>query len=123
VAKGKQMRQELQDKLQTIFPTFFRNRHSLPSCYDGWFMIVWDLCQAIQALNPSSDFEVIQAKEKFGTLRFYVQCANEQIYQLIREAEQKSAETCEECGQPGEQRNNGWIKTLCDRCQELRDKQ
>jgi hypothetical protein len=107
------MRQELRDKLQSTFPTFFRNR-GLPECRDGWFKIVWNLCSSIQALNPTSDFEVLQVKEKFGMMSFYITCASNEIYTLIREAGLKSAETCEECGQPGTLRKDGWWKTLCD---------
>jgi uncharacterized Zn finger protein (UPF0148 family) len=31
-----------------------------------------------------------------------------------------SAITCEECGNPGRSRDGGWIRTLCDNCQEGR---
>lgn len=57
-----------------------------------------------------------QVKEKFGTLRFYLTCGTDEMYDAIRVAEEESARTCEECGMPGEQRGGGWILTLCDRC-------
>jgi len=41
-------------------------------------------------------------KEKFGGLRFYVNCRrNEAIRQRIEAAIQESFHTCEVCGQPG----------------------
>ena len=54
-------------------------------------------------------------KEKFGGLRFYVNCRrNEAIRQRIGIAADESFHTCEICGQTGELREDGWIKTLCD---------
>jgi hypothetical protein len=64
----------------------------------------------------------VQVKEKFGTLRFYVQGANEQTYHYIEFAEALSARTCEECGAPGRTRGGGWVRTLCDRHEEERTK-
>jgi hypothetical protein len=46
-------------------------------------------------------FELLQVKEKFGGLR-------------IETAVHESFHTCEVCGQPGELREDSWIKTLCD---------
>jgi hypothetical protein len=40
--------------------------------------------------------------------------ANDAIRQRIEGAKQKYFHTCEVCGQPGETREGGWIKTLCD---------
>ena len=57
-----------------------------------------------------------QVKEKFGTLRFYMTTETEEMSALIREAEERSAVTCEECGSPGTCRDGGWILTLCDKC-------
>ena len=59
-----------------------------------------------------------QVKEKYGTLRFYMSSGNEEIWNLIEEAEKKSAETCEGCGVPGELRQGSWSGTSCDNCGE-----
>jgi hypothetical protein len=60
-------------------------------------------------------FEVLQVKEKFGGLRFYVNCRrNEAMRQRIGIAADESFRSCEVCGQPGELREDSWIKTLCD---------
>jgi hypothetical protein len=60
-------------------------------------------------------FEVLQVKEKFGGLRFYVNCRrNEAIRQRIGIALDKSFHTCEICGQPETPREARCIKTLCD---------
>ena len=60
------------------------------------------------------DGQVLQVKEKFGGLRFYIGAGNGPIGACIQDAENESLRTCEECGAPGKQRDGGWIKTLCD---------
>ena len=58
---------------------------------------------------------MLQAKEKFGGLRFYVNCRKEgAIRQRIGIAADESFHTCEVCGQPGKLREERLIKTLCD---------
>jgi len=66
--------------------------------------------------------EAVQVKEKFGTLRFYVNDYTDAIENYINFAESMSACTCEECGKPGKQTTKGWTITLCEDCQEKRDK-
>ncbi len=58
---------------------------------------------------------IAQVKEKFGGLRFYVYGGTEEHRHFIRFAEAMSYRTCEQCGAPGETRNTGYMKTLCDR--------
>ena len=38
---------------------------------------------------------------------------------MVRMAESMSAVTCETCGNLGQQRGGGWIRTLCDHHEEL----
>lgn len=61
---------------------------------------------------------VVQVKEKFGGLRFYYAGGTTHLQDLIDVLCDKSYETCENCGQPGRVRDDGWIKTRCDSCQE-----
>jgi hypothetical protein len=60
-----------------------------------------------------------QIKEKFGTLRFYYTGGDDVIDGMVRMAESMSGVTCETCGNPGQQRGGGWIRTLCDHHEEL----
>ena len=55
-----------------------------------------------------------QVKEKFGTLRFYYTGGDDEISGLVRMAESMSGVTCEECGNPGETKGQGWVVTLCE---------
>jgi hypothetical protein len=55
-----------------------------------------------------------QVKEKYGTLRFYVDGASEEHRNYIAFAEIMSGNTCEKCGAPGKIRGRGWYYTACD---------
>ena len=83
---------------------------------DGWFKIIWNLCEKIESLAKDT-FEVLQVKEKFGTLRFYTSSSTNEIEKFIDEAEELSSKTCELCGQEGSlHTSGGWLKTLCSKC-------
>lgn len=106
------------------------------SCGDGWFQIVWDLSEKIEAALKCLDvergtpettnatkhpkqsaaeaFRVVQVKEKFGGLRFYTNYHTDEIGKLIGDAERLSYKTCEVCGQPGVLRGSHWLFTACD---------
>lgn len=84
---------------------------------DGWRELVEQLCYDLK------DFpiEVVQVKEKFGGLRFYIDTKSDEIYdkatKIIHEAEAKSFVICENCGMHGNLRNkHGWLTTLCSTC-------
>jgi len=57
---------------------------------------------------------VVQVKEKFGTLRFYIQAGTEEHYNYISFAESMSGHTCETCGSPGKRLGRGWVYTACE---------
>lgn len=86
----------------------------------GWHPILTQLHADVVALDP--DYRVAQVKEKFGGLRAYlVHASHPDIEPLIRAAESKSMQTCEECGAPGRVRNRVnrvWLQCLCDACSE-----
>lgn len=88
---------------------------------DGWFKIVDDLCSEITHYCKSHAIEipeVVQVKEKFGGLRFYIGGVHpdhfDNIFGFINKAERVSLKTCEICGKAGKPNNEGWIKTLCE---------
>ena len=64
-----------------------------------------------------------QVKEKFGTLRFYYTGGDDVIDGMVRMAEAMSGITCESCGNPGERTGGGWIKTICEPCEDKRAKE
>lgn len=85
---------------------------------NGWLGLIKELIE--EAIKLGWDRQVCQIKEKFGGLRFYINGAPDEVHKLIREAEDKSYEICEVCGEPGEMRHGGWIVTLCDKHNEER---
>jgi hypothetical protein len=54
-----------------------------------------------------------QVKEKYGTLRVYMDNTSSSDNELITYAELMSECTCEECGNSGRTYMLGWHKTLC----------
>ena len=88
---------------------------------DGWIPIIDRLAEDLVRMGWDRDLH--QIKEKFGTLRFYVGHATEEMMQRIAQAEDESGVTCEECGKPGETKGPGWIKTLCEDCRRARYQQ
>lgn len=87
---------------------------------EGWQPII--LTAHENLVDLLGDYDLLQIKEKFGGLRYYMSAPAgcdvrkvEQIRDIIDTAERQSFETCEVCGRPGEAtgRGVGWIKTLC----------
>jgi hypothetical protein len=98
-------------------------------CDDGWFSIIDNLSNKIQKIIqtlPEEDrqhYYVVQCKEKFGTLRYYMSGETKEMTEAIQEAEDLSVTTCEFCGKAGKlDCSQHWIKTLCPDCSELRNK-
>ncbi|MDP2370315.1 hypothetical protein [Rhodoferax sp.] len=96
-------------------------------CGDGWFTIVDRLSLAcereIELLIAQGEPQecwprVAQIKEKFGSLRFYVQPpASAELRAVIRQCEVDSGRTCENCGAPGSPRMGRWRHTYCHICE------
>lgn len=105
------MNDELHTKLINNYPNLY-SRCKYISCMDGWYDLIDELSSKLEPLGVVA----MQVKEKFGGLRFYIGPGTDEAFDLIEEAERKSVHICEKCGQPGEQRNTGWVKTLCDEC-------
>lgn len=87
---------------------------------EGWQPIVREMHAKVLEIDP--DLKVVQIKEKFGGLRYYYHSehpyqsdVSNAITDLVARAEQKCEETCEFCGEPGENKApHGWFKTLCE---------
>jgi len=61
-------------------------------------------------------FQVSDVKEKYGTLRFYMDYSNKAVVdKLIYYAETQSETTCEECGEHGELSGFSWLNVLCEK--------
>lgn len=104
------------------YPELYEDCHYF-DCGDGWFDIIKDLSLAIDLISkiraPRANTiglspYALQVKEKYGTLRYYICGANEEMLNQIEKAEARSAETCEICGSIGKVMGDGWLKTRCD---------
>jgi hypothetical protein len=95
-------------------------------CGLGWAPLILDLSLKIEAIlmqkseqgDPNAiEIFAVQAKEKYGMLRFYVSQETDEIFELVHEAEAASSQTCEECGSVGKMRSKRrWIQVLFDKC-------
>ena len=108
--------------MEERFPKMFDGKYGGFACGEGWWPIIETLCNNIQhhidGKNKESEIvpqvTVAQIKEKFGGLRFYYDGGDERIRGMVQMAESWADRSCEECGAPGQRRDGGWIKTLCD---------
>lgn len=86
------------------------NQQICRACGPGWEKLILPL---IEKANLE-DATVLQVKEKFGGLRFYVSGGSDELYDMIDKAEDESLRTCEMCGAPGKlMKKGGWYKTVC----------
>lgn len=88
---------------------------------DGWYDLVVDLDKELAEVAPH--YELHQCKEKFGTLRYYIELpthgdgsGDKKAHDIINKYEQLSSEICDVCGNPGKLRNiKNWMVTRCDK--------
>ena len=79
----------------------------------GWYPLVSTLVDDLFAAGW--DGEVLQVKEKFGGLRFYISEVREDLSKIIFDAENESVTICDQCGGPGELRGEGYLSTRCEK--------
>lgn len=96
-------------------PKLYRERHTTPyglrwgfAVEQGWLSLLQELSKALEAEiekipeDKQVDYHCLQVKQKFGTMRFYMNAYTQPIRALINEAEKKSMHTCEACGKRGD---------------------
>lgn len=120
------MNKENTDQLIAICPDIFpppgdgeRGSSFCFECGDGWFDLLRECIERIKESVSDKDFKpfVTQVKEKYGHLRFYMNLTTEVIDDCIEHAEYRSSGTCEECGEAGKMRADGyWYLVRCDKC-------
>lgn len=131
------MNKEKTLKLRREFPRLLRKSvaHHSPLQFrgieagDGWYEIIRQLLSEIEAKSISTGISkrkwprVLQIKEKFGILSFYIDISafNEAdldlVGMMISAATGKSMKTCEECGAPGTLHKSGWMHVKCPDCE------
>jgi len=127
------MKPELDKQLTQAFPEIFQPRymknhreHPLEyfgfECGGGWYELIYNLCKELMSVPQPAPLAE-QVKEKYGTLRFYVDNATDEHHKIIDHYEHLSAKTCEVCGAEGKIRTGGWIRTLCEQHNQSRHNQ
>lgn len=121
-------KKEFEEKLVKDFPNLYADMYGdySQTCLafgveigPGWFDLVYNLSVKIEAVIASfpkedaKNYRAAQVKEKFGGLRFYMTRSNQEIHDLIAEAESESYKVCQRCGQPGKLVKAGWLYTSC----------
>lgn len=94
----------------------YTREEALASVGPGWAELINDLFDA-----KPDDTQVVQVKEKFGGLRFYLAGGPSWYRLTVRGAESASVQTCETCGKYGDIKTpggnpHGWYRTVCDTC-------
>ena len=98
-------------------------------CGEGWKSLYQPLIDFVREYNkehlPDSYIVINQIKEKFAGLRFYYDAygvprdITDKFDEMISEAEYKSFDICERCGNTenvGLAKGSGWYFTICEDC-------
>ncbi|WP_342738795.1 hypothetical protein [Bradyrhizobium sp. B117] len=91
-----------------------------PECGPGWRDLIERACGRITAmLGPEERLEILQIKEKYGTVRVYwrgklSEHSRQTVEGILALAEARSGTTCEQCGGKGRlYRAGGVLMTRC----------
>lgn len=90
----------------------YTRENGLTSVGAGWAPLVNRVFDKLETIK--GNVKIIQVKEKYGGLRIYTDYRNEELDEVIYDAEHESLEICEQCGQPGKLRGKSWYYTSCD---------
>jgi hypothetical protein len=105
----------IQAGVAAILTRFPGSRPPTIECSPGWYPLLVALDSALAPVAP--DYQVLQIKEKFGGLRYYVDLPQDPanvdrsryhhapfttLQELITQAEQRSFTICETCGAPAD---------------------
>jgi len=85
---------------------------------DGWYGIVRKFAEAAEPFCLRTGAHVLQQKEKFGRLVVHLSGSDAEVETALREAEEESETTCEQCGAPATlgKSKSGWWSTRCGDC-------
>ena len=83
---------------------------------NGWFQILYHAFdQMQQRVNEHQAIvRIRQIKEKYGSLRLYIQTNDDTCKRIADEAEEQSETICEVCGAMGKLDDRGWSKVRCE---------
>ena len=77
-----------------------------------------ELSNAIKEDSCEDEFEFVQIKEKYGSLRLYAVGYGDNTQEVLSKYEELSKYICGHCGKPATKITTGWYYPLCDECFE-----
>ena len=125
------MDSKLDEALVRMAPTLYSGRYQSPTetamcwgfeCGNGWYRLLAELSLDLEDLilmEPADTWKHMhaqQVKEKYGSLRFSMWGATDEMLELIDNAEERSLRICESCGENGKLFDDGWCEVRCDHC-------
>jgi len=105
--------------LNTIFS--IPKYNELDAMEEGWrrrfgMDMMKELRKQLSKENYLYKFRITQIKEKFGGLRFYVECASKEVYSIIDKYGSMSFGICINCGKDAKYKTTGWVLPYCEEC-------
>ena len=90
-------------------------------CDKGWWSLIDECIEELEkvAKKKGFDFEILQIKEKYATLRIYLSSEDDELFNIVQKFEILSSHVCEICGEfwtAKERVSHGWYKVLCNKC-------
>ncbi len=95
--------------------TMTQNLTWLAAIRAGWRPVLHDAVVRLHAIDPA--IRIIQAKEKFGSLRVHIDGGSAEAYAVIDATRAASERSCEACGADARlmRTPEGYYSTRCDR--------
>ena len=106
------------------FPRLFRytEPRGRSEVYQGWYPFLQDLCHKIDGCLDdlgAEQFQILQIKEKIGSLRFYFRCtptSRPKLEPFLTAAHEQSKITCLVCGKTGVRLKDQLHNSICPLC-------
>ena len=77
------------------------------------------LCELVSELKEEEildQYRIMDIKEKYGTLRWYDNCASEKVLKIVSKYCSMSADVCIYCGGKTRYETKGWVSFICKKC-------
>lgn len=66
--------------------------------------------------SGQKDYQIVQIKEKFASLRLYDNGSSQKVHDIIRKYEVISQHVCMDCGREAPTIDDGWMSVMCFDC-------